>query len=183
MKKLMVWMLAALLALALCACGGKDEAESSSASPSPSPSASPSPKASPSVKPKASKKPSSSSRQEKEEEKSSSEESSESSQRPSQGVEGTPPPGAIIEPADTPAPDFTPEPPESTPEPIPSPPDISSYIGGSLGAFTSVYGAPTSSSYTSSSMGTGEDGILAIGGYTVYTYRDETGYEYIVDIG
>ena len=51
------------------------------------------------------------------------------------------------------------------------------------GAFTSVYGAPTSSSYTSSSMGTGEDGILAIGGYTVYTYGDETGYEYIVDIG
>ena len=57
--------------------------------------------------------------------------------------------------------------------------DAESYTGKSLSDYTSQYGQPDSSSYSSSCLGDGQDGEHHYNGYTVYTYKDENGEEKI----
>lgn len=67
--------------------------------------------------------------------------------------------------------------PESKPEPKPEPakPTASqakAYVGQAASSLKSALGAPSSSSYSPSCMGEGEDGIWTYDGFTVYTYRE-----------
>ena len=55
-------------------------------------------------------------------------------------------------------------------------------MGSDINTFIGIFGGPLSSSYASSCMGEGEDGILSYNGFTVYTYR-ENGVETIQSIG
>ena len=57
--------------------------------------------------------------------------------------------------------------------------DAEGYTGKSLSDYTSQYGQPDSSSYSSSCLGDGQDGEHHYNGYTVYTYKDENGEEKI----
>lgn len=177
-------LLAALLAFSLWACSG--DGEESGVSPSPSPSATPTaapspspsakPKASPSVKPKATKKPSSASSKEEEQQEAPSSSAAESVPESSEGdegykdyqAEGTPPPNETIEPAGGEEPPVETQPEEQAP-PAANPSD---FIGSDVNALYGAFGYPNSSSYASSCMGPGEDGILFYGGFTVYTYRE-----------
>ncbi len=183
-KKFSLMLLAALLALSLWACGG-DKKEEGAPSPSPSPSATPTaapspspsakPKASPSVKPRATKKPSStvSKEEEKEEASSSEEESQPVSSDEDEGykdyqADGTPPPNETIEPAEGDEPPVSSK--QEEEEPSASPYD---FVGSDVNALYGAFGYPGSTSYASSCMGPGEDGILYYDGFTVYTYRED----------
>lgn len=56
-------------------------------------------------------------------------------------------------------------------------------VGSSVSTLYSVIGyPPNGSSYANSCNGTGEDGELYYNGFTVYTYRDENGYESVYDV-
>ena len=57
--------------------------------------------------------------------------------------------------------------------------DAESYTGKSLSDYEAQYGQPSSSSYSSSCLGDGQDGEHHYDGYTVYTYKDENGEEKI----
>lgn len=63
----------------------------------------------------------------------------------------------------------------------PSKATAQSYIGKSASALIAAIGAPSSSQYSPSCMGDGEDGQLTYNGFTVYTYR-ENGQERVVDV-
>lgn len=65
--------------------------------------------------------------------------------------------------------------------PQPSASTARSYIGSSASALIAAIGSPTSSQYSPSCMGDGDDGELYYGGFTVYTYR-ENGQEQVVDV-
>ena len=59
--------------------------------------------------------------------------------------------------------------------------DARSYIGSSASSMIAAIGSPTSSQYSPSCMGDGDDGELYYGDFTVYTYR-ENGQEQVVDV-
>lgn len=63
----------------------------------------------------------------------------------------------------------------------PSKATAQSYIGKSASSMIAAMGSPTSSQYSPSCMGDGEDGELYYDGFTVYTYR-ENGQEKVMDV-
>ena len=64
---------------------------------------------------------------------------------------------------------------------VPSKSAAQAYIGKSASSMIAAIGAPSSSQYSPSCMGDGEDGQLSYNGFTVYTYR-ENGQEKVVDV-
>ncbi|MDY3619313.1 hypothetical protein [Agathobaculum sp.] len=66
------------------------------------------------------------------------------------------------------------------PEPQPAPPEpakptasqAQGYVGQAASSLKAALGAPSSTSYSPSCMGEGEDGIWTYDGFTVYTYRE-----------
>lgn len=89
-----------------------------------------------------------------------------------------------------PSPEPVPAPEESqapAEEPAPADPqpatveDARAFIGQGVDSLTAALGAPLSSSYAPSCLGSGEDGELIYDGFTVYTYRED-GVETVEDV-
>lgn len=169
------------LLVSLSACGG-DNASSSEADPTPAPSAAvsstseatptPTPAATPTAKPTAAPTAKAvSSAAESSQPAPSSED--EEPQEPEYSEPSANEPEPEPEPTPEPEPDPTPEPPQANP---------ADYKGSDVSALYSVFGYPNGSDYGPSCLGSGEDGILYYDGFTVYTYRDDSG-ERILDVG
>lgn len=56
------------------------------------------------------------------------------------------------------------------------------FIDGDLALLVEAFGEPVESSYETSCMGDGDDGILTYDGFTVYTYLDTDGTETVLDV-
>ena len=59
--------------------------------------------------------------------------------------------------------------------------DVMDYVGKQVDPLKAAFGEPESSSYTSSCLGDGKDGMLCYPDFDVYTYLDESG-EVIMDV-
>ena len=59
--------------------------------------------------------------------------------------------------------------------------DVMDYIDKPVSALIAAFGEPESSSYSTSCLGDGKDGMLRYAGLDVYTYQDASG-EVIMDI-
>lgn len=71
-----------------------------------------------------------------------------------------------------PAPEPQPEPPKPTEPAKPTASQAQGYVGQAASSLKAALGAPSSTSYSPSCMGEGEDGIWTYDGFTVYTYRE-----------
>ncbi len=68
-------------------------------------------------------------------------------------------------------------------QPEPTPLELAkTFIDGDLSALIEALGEPVESSYETSCMGDGDDGILTYDGFTVYTYLDTDGTETVLDV-
>lgn len=182
MKKVFALLLTGLLAVTLCACDGGKGAASASPSPSASasPSASPTAKASPKTTAKPTAKPSA-----KPGTKATAKpvENQESSQVEVTEPPATEAPESSSEVVPEPTPDYVHETPAPVPDDVPTEnirPD--DFIGRDINEFVAAFGSANSVEYAPSCMGSGKDGIWTYSSYTVYTFQDDTGYEYITSI-
>ena len=75
---------------------------------------------------------------------------------------------------------------EEVPEEVPAEPTplelAKTFIDGDLALLVEALGEPVESSYETSCMGDGDDGILTYDGFTVYTYLDTDGTETVLDV-
>ena len=70
---------------------------------------------------------------------------------------------------------------DSSSQDQPTAAEARAYIGRSASSMIADIGSPTSSQYSPSCMGDGDDGELYYGDFTVYTYRED-GQEQVVDV-